>query len=205
MPFDLTNASQTMTRPMDKVIPSSLRNEVFVYLDDLLVVSDTFEGHMKVLSLVAGQIRAAGVTFNIGESKFCMKSVKYLGHIVGEGVIRTDPEQISPMKDFVLPKSLKALRSFLGMMEWYRKCINDFASVAAPLTDLLKPKKKFVMTPESFEALKEILCSAPVLRSPDFSRPSLFSVMQVNLVSVVSLIRKQTKAMSFLSHLFLRS
>jgi len=89
MPFGLTNASQTMTRLMDKVIPASLRNEVFVYLDDLLVVSDTFEGHMKVLSLVADQIRAAGLTLNVGKSKFCMKSVKYLGHIVGEGDIRT--------------------------------------------------------------------------------------------------------------------
>jgi len=85
--------------------------------------------------------------------------------------IGTDPEKISAMKDFPLPKSLKALRSFLGMVGWYRKFINNFASVAAPLTDLLKQKKKFVMTPEgkeSFEALKDMLCSAPVLRSPDF-------------------------------------
>jgi len=85
--------------------------------------------------------------------------------------IGTDPEKISAMKDFPLPKSLKALRSFLGMVGWYRKFINNFASVAAPLTDLLKQKKKFVMTPEGkeyFEALKDMLCSAPVLRSPDF-------------------------------------
>jgi len=155
-----------MTRLMDKVIPASLRNEVFVYLDDLLVVSDTFKGHMKVLGLVADQIRAAGLTLNVGKNKFCMKSVKHLGHIVGEGVIRTDPEKISPMKDFPLPKSLKALRSFLSMVEWYRKFINNFSSVAAPLTDLLKPKKKFVMTPEGKESFE-----APVLRSPDFSRP----------------------------------
>jgi len=163
-----------MTRLMDKGIPASLRNEVFVYLDDPLVVSDTFEGHMKVLSLVADQIRAAGLTLNVGKSKFCMKSVKYLGHIVGEGVIRTDPEKISGMKDFPLPKFLKALRSFLGMVGWYRIFINNFASVAAPLTDLLKSKNKFVITPEgkeSFEALKDMLCSAPVFRSPDFSRP----------------------------------
>jgi len=124
--------------------------------------------------LVADQIRAAGLTLNVGKSKFCMKPVKYLGDIFGECVIRTVPEKISAMKDFPLPNSLKALRSFLGMVEWYRKCINNFASVAAPLTNLLKHKKKFVMTPEgkeSFEALKDMLCSAPVLRSPDFFRP----------------------------------
>jgi len=61
--------------------------------------------------------------------------VKYLGHIVGEGVIKTDPEKISAMTDFPLQNSLKSLRRFLGMIGWYRKFINNFASVAAPLTD----------------------------------------------------------------------
>ncbi|KAH8385738.1 hypothetical protein KR200_005277, partial [Drosophila serrata] len=106
--------------------------------------------------------------------KFCMKCVKYFGHIVGEGIVRTDPEKISAMTDFPLPRSLKALRRFLGMVGWYRKFISNFAAVSAPLTDLLKPRQKFVMTPEGEEAftkLKEMLCSAPVLRSPDFSKP----------------------------------
>jgi len=65
MHFGLINASQTMTRLMDKVIPPDLRNEVFVYLDDLLVVSDTIETHMKVLSAVAKQIKIAGLTLNV--------------------------------------------------------------------------------------------------------------------------------------------
>jgi len=159
---------------MDKVIPAHLRNAVFVYLDDLLIVSDSLEEHLKVLSEVAGCIKSAGLTLNVEKSKFCMKSVKYLGHIVGEGVVRTDPEKIAAMTEFPLPKSLKALRRFLGMVGWYRKFVNNFAAVSAPLTDLLKPKRKFSMTPEgqqAFEKLKEMLSSAPVLRSPDFSRP----------------------------------
>ena len=174
MPFGLTNASQTMTRLMDKVIPAALRNEVFVYLDDLLVVSDSFDSHINVLRIVAGHIRNAGLTLNIEKSKFCMKSVKYLGHIVGEGVVRTDPEKIAAMVDFPIPRSLKALRSFLGMTGWYRKFISNYASVSAPLTDLLKPRQKFKMSPEgqqAFELLKAKLCSAPVLRSPDFAKP----------------------------------
>jgi len=78
MPFGLTNASQTVTRLMDKVIPPDLRNEVFVYLDDLLVVSDTFETHMKVLSAVAKQIKIARLTLNVEKTTFCIRSVKYL-------------------------------------------------------------------------------------------------------------------------------
>jgi len=78
------------------------------------------------------------------------------------------------MTESPLPKSLKALRRFLGMVVWYRKVVSNFASVSAPLTDLLKPKNNFSMTPEgqqAFEKLKEMLSSAPVLRSLDFSQP----------------------------------
>jgi len=83
MPFGLTNASQTMTRLMDKVIIANLRNEVFVYLDDLLVVSDSFETHKKALGLVAKQVKIDCLTLNVEKIHFCMRSVKYLGHLVG--------------------------------------------------------------------------------------------------------------------------
>jgi len=91
-----------------------------------------------------------------------------MGHIVGEGVINGSG------KDYPLPKSLKSLRRFLGMVGWYRKFVENVAYAAAPLTGLLKPKQRFHMTPEgkqAFEKLKQKLCSAPVLRSPDFSKP----------------------------------
>jgi len=72
MPFGHINASKTMTRLMDKVIPANLRNEVFVYLDNLLVVSDSFETHLKVLGLVDEQVKTAGLTLNVEKSHFCM-------------------------------------------------------------------------------------------------------------------------------------
>jgi len=83
MPFGLTNASQTMSRLMDKVIFVEPSNEVLVHLDDLLIVSDSFDSHSKVFSSIASCIRAAGLTLNVEKSNFGMKSVKYLGHIVG--------------------------------------------------------------------------------------------------------------------------
>jgi len=155
---------------MDKVIPAELRNEVFGYLDDLIIVSDSFDSHLKVLSSVASCIRAEGLTLNVEKSNFCMKSVKNVGHIVGDSVVRTDPDKISAMTNFPVPKTLKALRRFLGMVGWYRKFISHFAAVSAPLTDLLNPRQKFAMSVEKKE-IKEMCCSAPFLRSPDFSKP----------------------------------
>jgi len=72
MPFGLCNATSTMSRLMDKVVPAHLRSEVFIYLDDLLVISARFERHLEVLREVALHIRRVGLTINIGKSHFCM-------------------------------------------------------------------------------------------------------------------------------------
>lgn len=97
-----------------------------------------------------------------------------MGHVIGKGVIRTHPEKLEAMAVFRLASNLKDLRRFLGMVGWYRKCFHNFAMVTVPLTNLLKPRQKFVMTPEgkeAFESLKKLVCSAPELRSPDFGKP----------------------------------
>jgi len=86
-----------------------MRNEVFVSLDDSL------EGHLKFLREVAFHIERAGLTINIGKSKFCSKRVKYLGFIVGDGGIRMDPENIAAIAEFSVPKTLRSLRRFLGV------------------------------------------------------------------------------------------
>lgn len=174
MPFGLCNAPQTMSRLMDKVVPVSLKAEVFVYLDDLLIVSDSFERHLLVLRELARQMRIAGLTINVEKSKFCVREVRYLGHLIGDGIIQTDPDKISPIVEFPVPRSVKQIRRFLGMSGWYRKFIRNYASVTAPLTDLLKSNRKFSWNEEAqkaFEELKTILTTAPVLHSPDFSQP----------------------------------
>lgn len=174
MPFGLCNAAQTMCKLMDNVIPAELRKEVFVYLDDLLVVSEDFETHLKVLKQVATHLSTSGLTINVKKSKFCFKELKYLGYIVGHGEIKTDCSKVEAIKSFPLPKSPKQMRRFLGMCGWYRRFIPEFASHASALTDTLKKSKSFALTEEailSFETLKEAMLSAPVLISPDYSKP----------------------------------
>lgn len=174
MPFGLCNAPQTMSRLMNKVVPPELRNEVFVYLDDLLIISASFERHLEVLSIIAKRLRNSKLTINVGKSKFCVNQIKYLGHVIGNGVIQTDPDKIAALMDYPIPKSIKDIRRFLGMAGWYHKFISNFASVVAPITDLLKNKNKFewnATAQESFEKLKKLLSSAPVLHSPDFNKP----------------------------------
>jgi len=174
MPFGLCNATSTMSRLMDKVVPPHYRNEAFVYLDYLLVLSSSFETHLEVLRELAVRIKRAGLTINVSKSHFCKRRVRYLGHIIGDGGICTDPEKVTAITDFPIPKTLRGLRSFMGLCGWYRKFVPNFAALSAPLTDLMTTKRKFSLTPDAikaFQELKKCLTEAPVLCNPDFSKP----------------------------------
>lgn len=174
MPFGLCNGPQTMSRLMDMVIPSRLRENVFIYLDDLLVCSPDFQTHMKLLSQVASCLRTAKLTINVGKSKFCQKEIRYLGYIVGNGCLKVDPEKVKSIAEFPLPKTPKQVRRFVGMTNWYRSFIGNFSDLAGPLTNCLrKSQKPFHLTNDaisSFEKLKLALSSAPVLAQPNFEK-----------------------------------
>lgn len=174
MPFGLCNAPQTMCRLMDRVIKSSLREFVFVYMDDLMVVSMSFDTHVDRLRTVAKCLREANLTINVGKSKFSMNEIKYLGHIVGNGCIKADPGKEDAISNFPVPRTVRQVRSFLGMCGWYQRYISGFAAIAAPMTDLLGKHTRFEWKEDaqaSFEKLKACLTTAPVLSHPDFTKP----------------------------------
>jgi len=83
---------------MDAVIPDDLRYCVFGYLDDLCFVSDSFENHVKVLVQIANQFKLANLTLNENKSKFCARQANYLGYIIGNGGIATDPQNIESIR-----------------------------------------------------------------------------------------------------------
>lgn len=97
MPFGLCNAP--MCRLVDQIIPSDLRNCVFGYLDDLVIVSEDFESHIGVLIRLSSEFRKANLTLNIAKSKFCVTHVNYLGYVIGDGGITTDPKKYVLYKD----------------------------------------------------------------------------------------------------------
>lgn len=173
MPFGLCNAPQRMMMLMDKVIPHELSQSVFVYLDDLLVVSPDFSSHIKTLEIVADKLKCAGLTINISKSNFCFREVNYLGYIVGDACIKTDPKKTEAITNFPIPKTKRQVRGFLGLAGWYRRFIADFASIAAPISDTLRGEN-FKFTDEAksaFDLLKVALTNPPVLAQPNFHKP----------------------------------
>lgn len=175
MAFGLCNSGATLCRLVDRVIGCDLEPYVFVYLDDIIIATDDFETHFEILSKLSERITAAGLTISISKSRFCMRSLKYLGYIVDEKGIRPDPEKISAIEDYPVPKTVKDIRRLIGLTGWYRRFIPDFASISAPITALVKKGcTKIVWTTEAQEALVRIkvaLTSAPVLANPNYDLP----------------------------------
>lgn len=172
MPFGLTNAPATMARLMTKVLGHDLEPFVYVYLDDIIITSLSFEHHCQLIKIVASRLQNAGLTINLQKSKFCQRKIQYLGYVLSDEGLSMDVSKIQPILDYAQPCSVKDVRRLLGLGAFYQKFIRNYSEIAAPISDLLKGKrKKFVWTPEAnqaFERLKNALISAPVLANADF-------------------------------------
>ena len=120
-------------------------------------------------------ISKAGVTVKTRKCQFAKDQCLYLGHVVGNGVVRPEVSKIATVKSFQVPTNKKEVRTFLGLTRYYRKFIPQYASISAPLSDLVRKNRpnKVVWSPvceEAFLSLKQLLCTDPVLRSPDFTK-----------------------------------
>ncbi|KAA3473691.1 DNA/RNA polymerases superfamily protein [Gossypium australe] len=150
MPFGLTNAPAAFMDMMNRVFQPYLDQFVVVFIDDILVYSKSEVEHDKHLRVVLQVLR---------EKKLYANEVAFLGHVVSAEGIRVDPRKIEAVLDWKPLKSVAEIRSFLGLACYYRRFVEGFSSIAAPLTKLLRKE-------ESFEKLKKVLTEAPVLIQP---------------------------------------
>lgn len=174
MPFGLTNAPAVWQRLIDRVVGVDLEKYVFVYLDDVIICTPTFEEHLLVLKEVTKRIMNAGLTLNREKCQFCQPELKYLGYVVNSTGLLVDPDKVSALVQIPAPKSVSEVRRIIGMASWYRRFVPNFSSVISPLTALTRKNAKFTWDStceEAFNSIKEHLIKAPVLTCPDFSLP----------------------------------
>ncbi len=177
MPFGLQGAPATFQRLMDKVI-RGLGDFSAAYLDDLIIFSESWEEHLYHLRTVLDRLRESGLTAKSKKCQLGMSYCVYLGHIVGNGTVQPEQSKIAAVRAMDVPRTKKEVRTFLGLTGYYRRFIPSYASIATPLTDLIRKSlpNKVVWTREcdqAFRKLKELLCSAPVLHNPDFDKDFL--------------------------------
>lgn len=171
MPFGLHNAPATFQRAMQEVLRGLNWKFVLVYLDDVIIFSKSFEEHLDHLKQVLERFRSVGLKLQPKKCTFAQKEVKYLGHIVGQDGVSTDPAKLQIVRNYPIPTKVSEVRSFLGFVGYYRKYIKDFCKISEPLTNLTRKNVHFVWNEkcvEAFETLKQRLLEPPILAYPRF-------------------------------------
>ena len=169
MPFGLRNAGQTFQRFVDQVLAGL--PFVFAYIDDLLIASSNETEHLEHLRLVLQRLTDHGLIINISKSAFLQPSLSFLGHTVNADGIKPLPEKVEAVVNFPQPTSIRSLREFLGLVNFYRRFLPHCATIVQPLTDMLKGKPRAASTSldwsaaatTAFNTIKECLSTAPLL------------------------------------------
>ena len=165
MPFGLTNAPATFQRLMESCLGELHLSWCIIYLDDIIVFSQTPEEHLIRLQAVFNKLKAAGLKLKPSKCELFRKQINYFGHAVGHNGVSTDPRKIEAVTEWPTPTTVTQVRSFLGFVSCYRRFIPNFSKVAKPLNNLLQnlegttnQKKKFKVHwgPEQQEAFETL-------------------------------------------------
>lgn len=175
MPFGLKNAPPTFQRAMN-IIFSRMTN-VLVYMDDIIIFSDSLEEHLKHLKSAFTKLKEHNLKIQLDKTEFFKRELLYLGHIISEKGVMPNPSKVEAIKNFPIPKTAKEIKQFLGLTGYYRKMIRNYAKIAKPLTAALRKDVKINPNSkdyrEAFENLKLMLQNSPILQLPDFSKQFL--------------------------------
>jgi len=175
LPFGLCNAPAIFQRTMDNCLAGLKYVHCLCYLDDVIIFSKTIEEHRIALTKVLGRLQEFGFKLQTKKCEFGKKKVKILGHYVSNEGIEVNPEKIECIKALQPPRTIRDLRAFVGLASYYRKFVPFFSKIAKPLTSLTQLESDLKWgeeQQEAFSKLKELLCSAPILRHFDPKLPS---------------------------------
>jgi hypothetical protein len=170
VPFGLSNAPVVFMCLMNGVFREYLDKFVIVFLDDILIYSKSEEEHEHHLRMVLQVLRERQLYAKLSKCSFYQKQIHYLGHIISKDGIAVDPEKIEAIREWSSPKNVTEVRSFMGLAGYYRRFIEGFSKIAHPITSLQRKGMKFQWTLDcerSFQHLKQLLTSAPILRITD--------------------------------------
>ena len=178
--FGLTNAPATFQALMNSIFADLIaQGKVAVYLDDILIFSETLEEHRKVTHEVLRRLQENDLYLRPEKCEFEKTEIEYLGLVIRQGQVSMDPVKVQAVKEWSTPRNLTEVRGFLGFANFYRRFIQDFAKLARPLNDLTKKDTKWNWGDDqqlAFDTLKEKFISDPILVMWNQSRPTRIEV-----------------------------
>ena len=143
MPFGLTNAPAAFIDLMNRVFSPYLDKFVIVFIDDMLVYSGSLEEHSENLRIVLQTLRERQLHAKLSKCQFWLDRVAFLGHVISVKGVSVDPKKIEAVVNWKPPKNVLEVRSFLGLAGCYRKFVEGFSKIAAPLTKLTRKYVKY--------------------------------------------------------------
>ena len=198
MPFGLANAPATFERLMDLVLAGLHWDVCLVYLDDIIVFSQSFKQHVQRLQPVLERLRQAGLKLSPSKCHLFQPRVEFLGYVVSGDGVSTDPKKTEAIDKWPTPRSVRDVRSFLGLCSYYRRFVKGFADIAKPLYVLTQQDVVFVWSDEcqeAFQNLKAALTSPPILAYPSESDAFILDTdaSSVGIGAVLSQVQNGTE------------
>ena len=167
------NSSQIFCRVMDKIFKDCPYKTILAFLDDLIMSSKTVEEHLERLEYIMKRMIDVNLKFRPSKCKLFRNEVSFVGYKISKKGIQIDNARIEPILNLKPPTNRKEAQSVIGVLNFQRNFIKDFAKMARPLYKLLKKDHRFNWTiecQESFDALKKAMVSAPILKIQDLDK-----------------------------------
>ena len=169
MPFGLCNAPGTFQRLMEQVLQGLQWEIAVLYIDDVVVYSETVDQHFERLGKVLQRLRSAGLKLKPSKCTLLAERVNFLGHIVSAKGVEVDNEKVIKIQSWPKPQTLREVRSFVGLCAYYRRFVPDFSTICKPLFLLTQKGQPFVWgeaQQQAMDRMKTLLTSAPILSYP---------------------------------------
>lgn len=179
-PMGLVDSGCSLQRLLNNLI-HDLSGSAYVYVDDFICATDSIEEHLSLLNTIFNRLADANLKISPNKCEFLKGEINFLGSLISTEGTKINESNIQSLRDAKPPENVKGVRSFLGLANYFRGFIKDFATISHPLNKLLKKNTKFVWTTEAqtaFDIMKQKLISPPVLAHPNFSDPNALMIVR---------------------------
>ena len=173
VPFGLAQAPAYFQQ-LISIVLQDCSDFAIVYLDDIIIFSRIEQEHLKHIKIIFKKLKEAGLKLKESKCDFFKQEIHYLGHLISVDRIQLLPKKLDSIRDMPKPRLPKEIKQFLGLTGYYRKFVSWFSDMTRPLTKLLAHDCNLFwdkLCDISFQMLKDTMCSAPILKHPDTTKP----------------------------------
>ena len=192
LPQGLKTSPSIFVSIMDKIFKKQ-RHFTVVYLDDLCIFSRTFEEHIEHIDFILKRIHEHQLVAKLKKCSFGYQKLKFLGHMISHETISPDPNKVAAIKAFIEPRTKSELRSFLGLVNYYKRLIKGHSEICRPLYDIIGEKAEFkfgLEQKEAFEKLKNALTNDSFIKSFDPARKT-FLITDASKIAIAAILEQE--------------